>query len=133
MVVICHTYRDRIADQGKNLTWDRFYLGRLPSLQDTLSFAVADLCEWEQANTSFNTLYMLAKKLEGRQPLHSHKAGSGSADTYRDWYQKYPAPAGRVTTLEDEELFPPDPETWGTGAPDAELPEFDQIEGLNMR
>ena len=40
---------------------------------------------------------------------------------------------GRDATLKDEELFPPDPEIWGTEAPDAELPEFDQIEGWNMQ
>ena len=39
---------------------------------------------------------------------------------------------GRVTTLKDEELFLLDPEIQGTEAPDAELPEFDQIEGLNF-
>ena len=39
---------------------------------------------------------------------------------------------GRVTTLKDEELLLLDPEIWCVEAPDAELPEFDQIEGLNM-
>ena len=35
-------------------------------------------------------------------------------------------PTGRVATLEDEELFPPDPEVQ-----DVEPPEIDQIEGLS--
>ena len=35
---------------------------------------------------------------------------------------------GRVATLEDEGLFPPDPEVR-----DIEPPEFDQIEGLSVR
>ena len=104
VAVICCTYPDRIVDQGKNLTQD---------LQDALSFTMADLPEWEQANTSFDMLYMLAKKLEVRQPLHFHKAGLGSADTYRDWYQRYSTPTGRVAILEDEEVFLPDPEIWG--------------------
>ena len=76
VAVICHAYPDRIADQGKNLTRDRFYHSLLASLWDALS-------------------------------SHSHKAGLGFADTYRDWYQRYPAPMGRVATLEYEELFPP--------------------------
>ena len=94
---------------------------------------MADLPGQEQVNTSFDTLYMLAKKLEVRQPSHSHKAGSGSTNTYRDWYWMYPTPAGKVTTHEDEELFPPDPEIRSMEAPDAGLLEFDQIEGLNMQ
>ena len=28
----------------------------------------------------------------------------------RDKYSRYPVPVGRVATLEDEEVFPPDPE-----------------------
>ena len=82
---------------------------------------------------SFNTLYTLAKKLEVRQCSHSHKTGSGFTDTYRDQCWRYPTPVGRVATLEDEELFLLDPEIWGVEAPDTELPEFDQIEGLNMQ
>ena len=37
-------------------------------------------------------------------------------------------PVGWVAILEDEELFPPDPEVR-----DIEPPEFDQIEGLSVR
>ena len=37
-------------------------------------------------------------------------------------------PMGRVATLEDEELFPPDPKVR-----DTELLEFDQIEELSIR
>ena len=40
---------------------------------------------------------------------------------------------GEVATLKEEELFPPDPEVWGIEAPDAELHEFDKIEGLDMQ
>ena len=75
---------------------------------------------------SFDTLYTLAKKLEVKVRL-------GSTDTFRDWYRRYPAYAGRVATLRDEELFPPDPEIPGTEALDAELPEFNQIEGLSLQ
>ena len=84
VVVIHHTYPDRIADQGKNLTQDRFYHGFLPSLCNTLSIVMADLPEREEENTSFDMRYMLAKNLKARQSLHSHKAGSGSTNAYRD-------------------------------------------------
>ena len=88
---------------------------------------MADLPKQKQVNTSFDMLYTLAKKLEVRQPSCTLKTGWGSTDTY------YPALTERVATLKDEELFPLDPEIQGTEAPDAELPELNQIEGLNMR
>ena len=127
VVVICCAYPEWIPDQGKKLMRDQFYHGLLPSLRDILSFAMADFPEHEQANTSFDMLYMLAKKLEARQPLCSHRLGQRSSEAYRDRFRRYHAPAGRVATLEKEELFPPDPETR-----DPEPPELDQIEGLGM-
>ena len=81
-----------------------------------LRFAMAD----------FHMLYMLAKKMEAQQPSHSHRSGSGYADTYRDKYQRYPAPMGQIATL--EELLPPDPES-----PNSEASELDQIKGLSLR
>ena len=71
---------------------------------------------------------MLAKKIEVCQPSRPLRSGSGSSEAYRDEYRRYPMPAGRVATFEDEELFPPDPEAW-----DMEPPEIDQIEGLSVR
>ena len=122
VAVIRCTYPDHIPDQGKNLTTDRFYHALVPSLHDSLSFTMAELPEWEQANMSFDMLYILAKKLEVTQPPHSHKGGPGSSDTCRDRFRSYPMPIGRVATLkeEEEELFPPDPETQ-----DSEPPKFD--------
>ena len=128
MAVICHAYPDWISDQGRNLMQDRFYHGLSPSLRDPLGFVMAELPEREQVNTSFDTLYTLAKKMEAHQPSQSHRGRSGPSDAYRDKYRSYPLPTGRVATLEDEELFPPDPE-----ARDVEASEFDQIEGLNVR
>ena len=84
---------------------DRFYHGLLPSLWDALSFTMAKLLEWQQVNTSINTLYIFAKKLEVRQPPHTHKGGSGISKPYKDRFRRYPAPAGRVAALEDENLF----------------------------
>ena len=62
-VVKC-TYPDQVPNEGEGLRRDRFYYGLTPSLRDALSFAMADLPEREQADTSFDTLYHLAKKLE---------------------------------------------------------------------
>ena len=89
---------------------------------------MAELPEREQVNMSFDTLYMLTKKMEAHQPPRSHWGGSSPSEAYRDKYRTYPIPAGRVATLEDEELFPPDPELQ-----DVESPELDQIEGLSIR
>ena len=89
---------------------------------------MAELPEREQVNTSFDTLYTLAKKMEVHQPMWSHRGGSGPSEAYRDKYRRYPTPMGRVASLEDEELFLPDPEVR-----DLEPPEFDQIEGLSVR
>ena len=85
------------------------------------------LPERDQVNTSFNTLYTSARKLEVKQPLHSQKSGSGSTDLHRDKYRRYPTPNRRVATLEEEELFLPDLESHKL-----EMPKFDQIEGLSM-
>ena len=43
VVVICHTYPERLADQGKNLIRDHFYNGLVPLLCEALGFAVANL------------------------------------------------------------------------------------------
>ena len=75
-------------------------------------------------NTSFDTLNTLAKKLEVRQPLHSHKGVQEFSEAYRDRFRRYPAPVGRVAMLEEEELFTPDPETV-----DTPLLEFNHIVG----
>ena len=62
-VVKC-TYLDQVLNEGEGLRRDRFYYGLTPSLRDALSFAMADLLEREQADTSFDMLYHLAKKLK---------------------------------------------------------------------
>ena len=71
---------------------------------------MAKLPEREQVNTSFDTLYTLAKKIEVHQPPRSHRGGSNPFEAFRDKYRRYPVPTGKVATLEDEELFPPDSE-----------------------
>ena len=85
-------------------------------------------CLREQAGTSFDTLYTLAKKMEARQPLLPHRSGSRSSDTYRDKYRRYPAPMGWVAMLMEEELLLSDPELT-----DSEASEPDVIEGLSLR
>ena len=80
VVVICHAYPDQITDQGKNLAQDQFYHGLSPKLHDALRFAMAELPEREQVNTSFDMWHMLAKKKEVWQPSHPHRSGPGSSD-----------------------------------------------------
>ena len=89
--MICHTYLDQVAVQGKNWAQDRFYHGLVPSLRDALEFAIVELPEREQAGDSFDTLYTLAKKMEACQPTHMHW-GQGSFDVYQNRYRRYPAP-----------------------------------------
>ena len=64
VAVVKHAYPDQVLNEGEGLRRDRFYYGLTPSLRDVLSFAMAVLPEREQADTSFDTLYHLAKKLE---------------------------------------------------------------------
>ena len=68
---------------------------------------MADLPEQEQAITTFNTLYTLAKKLEAEQLSHTHRGGVGASEHYKE---KFCTPVGRVSPLEEDELFPSDPE-----------------------
>ena len=88
VAVIRHTYLGWVVDQGKNWATDRFNHGLAPSLRDTLEFMLAELPEREQAGTSFDTLYMLAKKMEAHQPNCTHQ-GQGSFDLYQDGYWKH--------------------------------------------
>ena len=125
--MIHHAYPDRVADQGKNWAQDRFYYGLAPSLRDALELAMAELPEREQAGASFDALYTLAKKMEARQPNCMHQ-GQGSSDVYWDRYRRCPTPGGRVATLAEEELLPPDPEPLDLG-----VPKLDVIEGLSLR
>ena len=100
----------------------------MSSLWYALGFTMAELPKREQASTSFDTLYTLAKKMEVWQLSHPHRSGLGFSDAYRDKYRRYPAPVGWVGTLAEEELLPSDPE-----APDSEASEPDVIEGLSLR
>ena len=72
---------------------------------------MTDLPEREQVHTSFDMLHMLAKKMEAWQPLCTHKSGSGSSDSYRGKYRRYPASMGQIVMLKEEELLLPGPES----------------------
>ena len=72
VTVICRAYPKHLPNQGRDLKNDRFYHGLHPYLHDTLSFAMAELPEREQAHPFFDTLYTLAKKLEAGQPACTH-------------------------------------------------------------
>ena len=97
------------------------------SLRDALEFVMAELPEREQAGTSFDTLYMLAKMMEEHQPIHMHWR-LGFSDVNRDRYQRYPTPWRRVAMFAAEELLPPHPEPLEQG-----VPEPDMIAGLSLR
>ena len=64
VTVVKHAYPNQVPNKGVGLRRDHFNYGLTPSHRDALSFAMADLPEREQADTSFDTLYHLAKKLE---------------------------------------------------------------------
>ena len=127
VAVVKHTYPDQVPNEGEGLRRDRFYYGLTSSLRDALSFAMADLPEREQADTSFDTLYHLAKKLEARhQPRNTTKVGSSTHDPHKG-YKKYPTPVGHAATVEPD-LFLPNPD------PVENAPtEPDHIEGLSLR
>ena len=109
VAVVKRTYPDQVPNEEEGLRRDRFYYGLTPSLRDALSFAMADLPEREQADTSFDTLYHLAKKLEARhQPHNVTKVGSSTHDLHKG-YKKYPTPVGHTATVEPD-LLPPDPD-----------------------
>ena len=73
----------------------------LASLHDALSFVMAELPEREQACPTFDTLYMLAKKLEAGQPVHMCRY-TNSSEAYRDKHRCYLTPMGQVPALEEE-------------------------------
>ena len=127
VAVVKHAYPDQVPNEGEGPRRDRFYYRLTPSLRDMLSFAMADLPEREQADTSFDTLYHLAKKLEVRHHLrNTTKVGSSTHDPHRG-FKKYSTPVGRAAMVEPD-LLPPDPDPV-ENAP----PEPDYIEGLSMR
>ena len=120
-------YPDQVTNEGEGLRRDCFYYGLIPSLRDTLSFAMANLLEREQADTSFDTLYHLAKKLEAcHQPQNVTRGGTLTHDPSKG-YKKYSTPVGHVATMEAD-LFPPEPDLV-----ERVPPKPDHIEGLSLR
>ena len=126
VTVIYHTYPDCLPDQGQDLKKDCFYHGLRPYLHDTLSFAMAELPEREQAHPTFDTLYMFTKKLEVGQPACMCRYTS-SSEAYRKKHRCYLAPAGRVATLEEEGLVLTDPVTGKYSESEVEV-----VGGLNV-
>ena len=101
VAVICRAYPDCLLDRGQDLKKDRFYNRLCPYLHDALSFTMAELPKREQARPTFDTLYMLAKKLEVGQLAHAHRY-SPSSEAYRDKHRHYIALTGWVAALEEE-------------------------------
>ena len=127
VAVVKHAYPGQVPNEGESLRRDRFYYGLTPSLRDVLSFAMADLLEREQADTSFNTLYHLAKKLKVWHHLHNMTKGGSTTHDPHKGYKKYPTPVGHTATI-GTDLFPPDPDPMENAQP-----ELDHIEGLSLR
>ena len=101
VAVICRAYPDRLPDRGWDLKKDRFYHGLCPYLHDALSFAMEELPKREQAHPTFDTIYMLAKKLEAEQPAHACRYNP-SSEVYRDKHRCYIVLTGWVAALEEE-------------------------------
>ena len=100
VVVVKHTYPDQVPNEGEAMRRDQFYYGLIPSLRDMLSFVRADLPEREQADTSFDTLYHLARKLEACHQLHNIIKGGTSTHDPHKGYKKYTTPVGHAATVE---------------------------------
>ena len=88
VAVICRAYPDCLPDRGRDLKKDRFYHGLCPYLHNALSFTMAELPEREQAHPTFDTLNMLAKKLEVGQ-LACTCWYTSSSKAYRDKHRHY--------------------------------------------
>ena len=101
VAVICRAYPDHLPDRGQDLKKDRFYHRLCTYLHDALSFTMAELPKREQARSTFDTLYMLAKKLETGKPVHVRQYTPNS-EAYRDKHRCYVMPTGRVAALEEE-------------------------------
>ena len=101
VTVICRAYPDHLMDRGQDLKKDCFYHGLCPYLHDTLSFAMVELPEREQACPTFDTLYTLAKKLEAGQLVHACRY-TPSFEVYRDKHRCYIMLTGWVAALEEE-------------------------------
>ena len=59
--------------------------------------------------------------------MQAPRGGPGIFQSYKDRFQKYSTPAGRVATLDDD-VFPPDPKSQ-----DVDTLKQDQLEGFNMQ
>ena len=126
VAVVKHAYPDQVPNEGEGLRQD-FYYGLIPSLRDVLRFAMADISEREQADTSFDTLCHLAKRLEVNYQPHSMPKGGTSTHDPHKGYKKYSTPGGHAATV-GADLFPPDPEPVQSAPPKP-----DHIEGLSLR
>ena len=87
---------------------------------------MAELPEREQAHPTFDTLYMLAKKLEAGQPVHMHWYTT-SSEAYWDKNRHYLTPAGWVAALEEEGSALPDQVTGEDSESEVEV-----VGGINV-
>ena len=124
-----HAYPDQVPNEEEGLRRDHFYYRLIPSLRDVLSFTMADLPEREQVDTSFDTLYHLAKKLEAcaTNSRNVTKGGTLTHDPHKG-YKKYSTPVRMCSYCGSADLFPPDPDLV-----ESTPPKPDHIEGLSLR
>ena len=101
VAVIRQAYPDHLTDRVRGLKRDHFYHELRPYLHDALSFAMAELPKREQAHPTFDTLYMLAKKLEVGQPACACRY-TPSSEVYRKKHRCYSMLTGRVAALVEE-------------------------------
>ena len=71
VAVVKRAYPDQVPNEGEGLRRDRFYYGLTPSLRDALSFAMANLPEREQADTSFDTTLPSGKEAQKRDIIRT--------------------------------------------------------------
>ena len=87
---------------------------------------MTELPEREQARPTFDTLYMLTKKLEAGQLAHTLQYTT-SSEVYREKHRCYLALAGQVAALEEEGLVLTDPVTGEDSKSEVEA-----VGGLNV-
>ena len=93
----------------------------------TIALIAAIHTHTHTADTSIDTLYHLAKKMEVRHQLRNMPKGGNLTHNPHKGYKKYSTPEGCVATVEAD-LFPPDPELV-----ESTPSKPDHIEGLSLR
>ena len=100
VAVICRAYPDHLPDRGRDLKKDASITDCAPTSMMPLAL-LWQSCLREQAHPTFDTLYMLAKKLEAGQLARAYRY-TPSSEVYRDKHRRYAVPTGWMAALEEE-------------------------------